>query len=334
MNSKILQCPECSSSFRIKPEAIGDTGRMVRCAQCKHEWLANRLDLRDDPSTKDAAAVTDAPKDTVAVKAEAEESNDAFSALMNDTPIDTLQPESDAAAEKKMANDATIFHFDKPVEDTKPETEEPKPEPEAVEDVTTPESPVIPDVEDSIEDAEDSDDMPDIATLFPELPANTNDADTEKMQRKFRNNRRLLYVANAACLLMVMAISLITFREQVLRTFPAVKPLYAAFGYHPTDDLKLGDIIFSKNDIRGEVQYSVKGNILNGTDASSPTPAIRARLLDNRGDVLNEWNLSKDDTLKPNERKAFSAKKLRSDAEGAHILSLEIGSSIELSLRK
>lgn len=35
----IITCPSCSSKFAVKAEAIGLTGRKVRCAKCKHDWF-------------------------------------------------------------------------------------------------------------------------------------------------------------------------------------------------------------------------------------------------------------------------------------------------------
>lgn len=36
----ILTCPSCSSRFMVDAAALGDEGRTVRCASCKHEWFA------------------------------------------------------------------------------------------------------------------------------------------------------------------------------------------------------------------------------------------------------------------------------------------------------
>lgn len=35
-----LTCPECYTSFVIKPEQIGPKGRRVRCSRCSHGWFA------------------------------------------------------------------------------------------------------------------------------------------------------------------------------------------------------------------------------------------------------------------------------------------------------
>ena len=35
----IVSCPECSSKFRLASDALGDSGRKVRCSSCRHTWF-------------------------------------------------------------------------------------------------------------------------------------------------------------------------------------------------------------------------------------------------------------------------------------------------------
>lgn len=36
----ILECYQCSTQFKISSALLGSQGRKVRCARCKHEWIA------------------------------------------------------------------------------------------------------------------------------------------------------------------------------------------------------------------------------------------------------------------------------------------------------
>ena len=46
-----LTCPNCSTRFKVKSEALGDRGRSVRCAKCAHVWFATQDDLEPDNAT-------------------------------------------------------------------------------------------------------------------------------------------------------------------------------------------------------------------------------------------------------------------------------------------
>jgi predicted Zn finger-like uncharacterized protein len=35
----IVTCPSCSTRYIVDPKALGPTGRLVRCASCKHTWM-------------------------------------------------------------------------------------------------------------------------------------------------------------------------------------------------------------------------------------------------------------------------------------------------------
>lgn len=65
----ILVCPNCSSRFKVKPEALGDAGRTVRCAKCGNKWHAGREDLIDPEDVKSLSAAAKAGKQPAAKKA-------------------------------------------------------------------------------------------------------------------------------------------------------------------------------------------------------------------------------------------------------------------------
>ena len=60
----LIVCPNCSTSYEVKAEAIGDAGRTVRCARCRDEWLATTpsiqvVDIAAPAAPPSAAAVVD-----------------------------------------------------------------------------------------------------------------------------------------------------------------------------------------------------------------------------------------------------------------------------------
>ncbi len=72
----ILTCPSCSTRYLIDPSALGEIGRVVRCARCAHSWMETppedmpkRVDVavapavaRPIPPGSNLPALPDAPK--------------------------------------------------------------------------------------------------------------------------------------------------------------------------------------------------------------------------------------------------------------------------------
>ena len=50
----IVTCPSCATRYLVDPAALGETGRMVRCARCAHTWMEFPPD--DMPKRVDVAA--------------------------------------------------------------------------------------------------------------------------------------------------------------------------------------------------------------------------------------------------------------------------------------
>jgi len=67
----IITCPSCQSRFAVKAESIGFSGRMVRCAKCKHSWF------QDPPEESVLAAekMAQAQQETQASIQDSENSN-------------------------------------------------------------------------------------------------------------------------------------------------------------------------------------------------------------------------------------------------------------------
>lgn len=54
----IVGCPSCSARFIVKAQAIGENGRKVKCARCKHTWF-QKPDLDVLEAAKQSNAVED-----------------------------------------------------------------------------------------------------------------------------------------------------------------------------------------------------------------------------------------------------------------------------------
>ncbi len=191
-------------------------------------------------------------------------------------------------------------------------------------------------------DEAESSEFPDIP-LFDDddpVPAGAFEATDPAVltqQTQERKNRRLgalLSVANAVCLLLLAVTVLLAFREEITVRVPPASGLYNAIGYYDTHYLKFADLVFSRNKSGESWRFGVKGLIANEGQDGMPTPTIRARLYSKEGELLEEWTMSSDKVLLAGERRAFNAKGLRTMAENGHILAVDIGSPVELMLRK
>ena len=53
----LLTCPSCETSFRVKPEALGPSGRTVRCARCHTNWFAAPEGVEREPAMAEVPTI-------------------------------------------------------------------------------------------------------------------------------------------------------------------------------------------------------------------------------------------------------------------------------------
>jgi predicted Zn finger-like uncharacterized protein len=121
----LIVCPSCATAFRVTKDVLGDSGRQVRCAQCRTVWLATADQAVDEPAVAEAASATAsaAPQqDNVADDADwgaafAEEAGEKGVPAGAGAPPDdgeaipvaespSLQPDADVAALPARSDDA------------------------------------------------------------------------------------------------------------------------------------------------------------------------------------------------------------------------------------
>lgn len=76
-----IKCPDCSTSYEIKAEALGPEGRSVKCAKCGNRWFVSPNDEEegevDFEAAKGSTVASDAAEDENSEKDEADWTADA-----------------------------------------------------------------------------------------------------------------------------------------------------------------------------------------------------------------------------------------------------------------
>jgi len=96
-----IKCPDCSTSYEIKAEAVGSEGRSVKCAKCGNRWFVSPED--DEVGDVDFSAGADASDDDDGVVVEDTGKDEA------DWAADA--EEDDAAPEDEDESDGTAADF-------------------------------------------------------------------------------------------------------------------------------------------------------------------------------------------------------------------------------
>lgn len=102
-----IKCPDCSTSYEIKAEAVGPEGRSVKCAKCGNRWFVSPDDEEDGsvdfsgaepvPDDDDGAVAADDDKDEADWAADAEDDGPVAAADAEDEDDDPADFEPEPA---------------------------------------------------------------------------------------------------------------------------------------------------------------------------------------------------------------------------------------------
>lgn len=318
----ILTCPDCTSQFKVNAALIPAGGRKVRCASCKHEWIAYSEDQAGELTAPPApqAPADDAPMD-------AHEEVSRLFAVPDTQPEWEAQAEAEAQAEDALqalerAQEASLFGEDNP-EDQEPLDEE---ELDPIEEQS--EAPE----EDSDEDPYHEPEL--ISSIAPDRPELLDEIAFTPAPLPPKKASLMPFALLAALLLIgVIVTSFAAFRSSLQ---PSFSGLYSVFGIHPTDGLSLTDVTVRERPARSAARYIIEGFIVNAADAPRHVPTVRVAMIGKDGSVLQsrEYEDTAHPMLEPNERYAFKASNLElASKEALAWFVLDIGNASDLKLR-
>ncbi|WP_420413008.1 zinc-ribbon domain-containing protein [Roseibium sp.] len=259
-----ITCPDCSTSYEIKPEALGAEGRSVKCAKCGNRWFVAPKPENDDTAAFEADAADEKPaKETAAA----------------DDPVkDEADWAADAAEDGDDQDDSEIAGDDDDTPEEVPATASPPPPPK--------ETPSDGDsgfaAETAEEDAPTDPNAADIETLAkrPKIKVNPNKFRKNRIgaliEWVFRRNfRRIGGVALFGGAVALTAL-LVLMRDTLVKQSPDLASLYQMVGM----EVNLRGLEFRNLRTFMEVEDGrrvlvVEGSIRNLQEETNSVPAVR-----------------------------------------------------------
>lgn len=255
-----ITCPDCNTSYGIKPEALGPEGRSVKCAKCGNRWFVS-------PKDED--------KDTAAFEADAAE-DDSPGKPAADNKTDTAKDEEDWAADADAgADDQDDFAAEddpEPVADVKPPIKDTSPsKAEASSQKSAAEA--APDVDPKSADIETLAKRPKIIVNPDKFRTNRIGAIIDwLLRRNFRRIGGVLLLGGA----LAMTVMLVLMRDTLVKQSPDLASLYSMVGL----DVNLRGLEFRNLRTFMEVEDGrrvlvVEGSIRNLQKERNSVPAVR-----------------------------------------------------------
>ena len=251
-----IKCPDCSTSYDIKPEALGPEGRSVKCARCGNRWFVSPKqeedeDLRID---EDEAAWTQDEQDE-AEASETFETDDYGGA----DDVDEVDDHEDDAPPAPAKTSKTQNAPSKAVAD---EEDEPAERPADIES----------------------------QAKRPKIIVNPNKFKRNRISAIFKWILRRNFRRIGGITLFLAAIGLcgvlVLLRDSIVKQAPDLASLFETIGMEVNlRGLEFRDLrTFHEMDAGKEVLV-VEGSIRNITENSTPVPAVRLSI---RGSDLQE----------------------------------------------
>jgi len=283
----LIVCPNCTTGYEVKADALGDTGRTVRCAHCRKEWFATAPAPAAKPAKVPAAAAP-APSAAAAVAPEPAAAP-AAAAAASVTPA-ALPDEPPAAGETSADEDVAVLWG----------------VPEA------PSPPLAP-VSDAIGGAP--------AAVFEDVETL---AARRARRSTYRRLGRidLSFIPTLIAVQLVVICAGLFWRAEIIHWMPQTASFFRAIGFGVNiRGLQFADIHTAKDTHDGVTVLIVEGAIVNTTSATVAVPRLRFALRNAALAELFSWTAPPErGTLGPGETLPFRSRLASPPADGNDIL--------------
>ena len=277
----LIACPNCSTSYAVKPASLGAEGRTVRCARCKTTWFASPADS--------------APEMTAAVEGSLQSSEEPVGVLRPDHK--TARADSDAEPAQEAAEAARPMAAAVRSDPMPPPSGTAAADPVAITDAPS----MVPSMEPPSADASaglDSDEIENFTARRKRLQARRS-----KARRSSRWTALIL-------VLFAFNVALIGARSEVVRFFPQTASLFSAVGL-PVNlrNLKFENMRISKEAQEGLSSLIIEGTIVSITNRPTEVPRLRFSARDASGQEVYTWTtLPSRSALGPGEKMDFRSR--------------------------
>lgn len=260
-----IKCPDCSTSYDIKAEALGPEGRSVKCARCGNRWF-----VAPRPQESEAAPSVDEEE----WARDQQEEEEARSASGRDEPED--------------------------IDDDEPE--EPAAKPAPARDTKKAPPPPDPDEEDAREAAAEAERQKaksaDIESQATRTRIKINPDKFKKdhlgailgwlMRRNYRRISGVILFVGALgiCLFLVLI------RDQLVKASPDLASLFQSIGLEVNlRGLEFRDLRTFKEMADGKPALVIEGSVHNIKAETVPVPAVRLSLRDAENQEIYAWTI-------------------------------------------
>jgi len=260
----LIVCPSCATAFKVTTSVLGETGRQVRCAQCRTVWLATPESAIEEPAMASAGAggatTGTAPQD------QAEDDADWGAAFAEEA-------ESKSESKPPAGEDQDLF-----AEPPVPAAASPSLQP----DTDVPAMPPR---------AKEPDDPP---VRRGGRETATSEPARRRLRTPFSRERAQAFKVSPPIFILVVGAAilgtLLFGREHVVRTVPDSAGLYESIGL-PVNlrGVEFRDVKGANEIVDGVVVLVVEGRLVNITGQAVDLPRLRLAVRDAGGKEIYTW---------------------------------------------